>query len=125
MDVHYGFGYAPAVYNSFTVTREFLVANGVPPGSLHLIDPQSLFEPVDYPRFSLVISTLAWGYHFPVEVYARAVRALMADEGRLILDIRTGTDGVDQLQVCFRVMAVVESSSVRQRVVAVRRGGRP
>jgi hypothetical protein len=100
------------------VARELLLQNDVEAESLHFMSPHDIARPEHDSRFDLVISTLAWGFHFPVETYAEAVSAAIADGVRLILDLRVGTNGIERLRRWFPVVSVIEESEVRQRVVA-------
>jgi SAM-dependent methyltransferase len=118
--IDYRFGPSHAHYNSFEVARGLLLKNGVPAESLHFISPKDIARPEYGSRFDLVISTLAWGFHFPVETYAEAVSAAMADGARLILDVRVGTNGIDQLRKWFSSVDMIEESEVRRRVVAAK-----
>jgi SAM-dependent methyltransferase len=118
--IDYDFGRSHAHYNSMVAARELLTANGVSPETMHFISPDEIARRENLPRFQLVISTLAWGFHFPIEVYAEAVLRVMAAEGRLILDVRVGTDGLARLEGLFPVIRVIEENEVRQRVLATR-----
>lgn len=115
----YRFGQSPARYNSLNVARELLVNNGIPPHASHFINPDQIVRAHDLPRFNLVISTLAWGFHFPVDTYAPAVSKLIAEEGRIILDIRRDSDGIEQLEKLFQVDHIIEENETRQRVLAI------
>jgi hypothetical protein len=66
------------------------------------------------------MSTLAWGFHFPVETYADAVSRKLTDSGRLILDVRVGTNGVEALRQVFPQVQVIKENEVRRRVLAAR-----
>jgi SAM-dependent methyltransferase len=116
----YSFGISHSRYNSFVVARELLLDNGIPLETLHMISPEEIGRNRDLPCFDLVISTLAWGFHFPVESYSQAVSDVMADGGRLILDIRTNTVGIEQLGRYFHVAQILEKNESRQRVLAIR-----
>jgi SAM-dependent methyltransferase len=115
----YRFGQSPSRYNSFNVARELLINNGIPPQACHFINPDEIIQAHDLPRFNLVISTLAWGFHFPVDTYAEAVSKVVAEEGRIILDLRRDTDGIEQLEKVFRVAKIIEENETRQRVLAI------
>jgi hypothetical protein len=117
--IDYSYGRSPTRYNSLQIAREMLLDNDVPSQAIHFINPEDIVRAQDLPRFNLVISTLAWGFHFPVDAYAQAVFNLMADGGSLILDIRKGTDGIGQLEKLFRVTQIIEESETRQRVLAI------
>lgn len=46
----------------------------------------------------LVLSSRSWGHHYPVAVYVHQVKRILNPGGRLVLDIRNGTDGVETLE---------------------------
>ena len=53
-----------------------------------------------------------------MDVYAQSVAKIVQDEGKLIIDIRAGTNGIEQLEQHFDICGVIEQSDVRVRVVA-------
>ncbi len=118
--LRYDFGPSHAHYNSLSLARDFLLLNDVPPETIHLLHPDEIARTDGSPGFDLVISTLAWGFHFPVETYADAVSKRLTDQGRLILDVRVGTSGVEALRKTFPRVQVIEENEVRQRVLAAR-----
>jgi len=100
--VYYGFNPEAAHYNSLLLAREFLKLNGV------FIDRVSTYgiETEGFPsqcKFDVVISLYSWGYHYPVSTYLESVRTSLASDGIIILDVREGTDGKDQLAKHFTV----------------------
>jgi SAM-dependent methyltransferase len=117
--INYRFGQSPSRYNSLNIAKELLVKNGIPPQTAHFINPEQIIRLHDLPRFNLVISTLAWGFHFPVDTYAQAISKLIAAEGRIILDINKDSDGINQLEKIFRVSKIIEENETRQRVLAI------
>ena len=118
--IEYGFGRHPSRYNSLSVANELLVSNHIPPKTIHFISPDDIARDDSLPPLQVVISTLAWGFHFPVETYAQVISSAMAPEGRLILDVRTGTDGIDRLRDYFLVVELIEETEKWRRVVARR-----
>jgi L-malate glycosyltransferase len=92
-------------YNSFQWTRRFLEVNGVPAEKINTIDITTSSFPTE--KFDLVISLLSWGFHFPVDTYIQDVHKQLKKGGRLILDIRKGTDGVDVLREVFNTAPTV------------------
>ncbi len=92
----YGYANAAPAYNSLVLTRATLEANGVDSDAITLLDAAqgiNLPESVD-----LVLSIRSWGYHYPVTTYLQGVfHALAPNGGRLILDVRRGTDGMAAL----------------------------
>jgi len=91
----YGYARNAAAYNSLALTRATLEANGVAAEDITLLDAAhgiELPEPMD-----LVLSIRSWGYHYPVETYLEDAWCALDDGGRLILDIRRGTGGMEAL----------------------------
>jgi hypothetical protein len=98
--VYYGFNPTAAKYNYLGQTAEFLERNGVPRAKLHMHDVETSGFPTSI-RFDLIVSLLSWGFHYPVDVYADAVAAVLSPSGTAILDVRKETDGMAQLQRRF------------------------
>lgn len=100
--VWYGYTDAPAAYSSMNVTRSLLEVNGVPPDAIKM-----LWAANDYygllidGQVDLVVSFLAWGYHFPIATYLDQVCKVLAPGGRVIVDVREGTGGLDALRARF------------------------
>ena len=100
--VDYGYTDTPSAYNSLNVTRTLLEANGIPSDAITM-----LWAANDYygllidGQVDLVVSLLAWGYHFPIATYLDQVYKVLAPGGRVIVDVRKGTGGLDALRACF------------------------
>lgn len=118
--LHYDFSTDPAAYNSLAITDEFLSVNGVPAQCCHLLNPASLESLPMRGRFSIILSLLAWGFHFPVATYLQSTYELLASGGHLILDIRKGTDGFDQLGSLFRMPRILIETPDYARVLVVK-----
>ena len=86
-------------YHSFQCTRNFLEANGVPADKIKTIDIATSSFPTE--KFDLVVSLLSWGFHFSVDTYIQDVYKQLKKGGRLIIDIRKGTDGIETLSGIF------------------------
>ncbi|MBN1461782.1 MAG: class I SAM-dependent methyltransferase [Armatimonadetes bacterium] len=119
-DITYGYKSRADYYNSLDLTRETLVGNGLPVESLKIIEARDdagidITEKVD-----LVISLISWGFHYPVATYLDRAHDLLKPEGRLILDVRKGTDGMDQVEARFGNARVVSEAKKKHRVVATR-----
>jgi hypothetical protein len=97
--VYYLFEPRGAFYNSFDVARVLLAGNGIAGERIHTLTASDRFE-IDIHgwRTDLVISLLSWGFYYPVQAYARAVFELLADGGRVILDVRKGTGRLASLR---------------------------
>lgn len=86
-----GYRKEAAFYNSMAVAREFLHVNGVPDEVVHLVDTAQDSFPAG--PVQLIISTVAWGFHFPVETYIDAACDALTPNGAIILNVRKGTEG--------------------------------
>jgi SAM-dependent methyltransferase len=118
--VWYGFEEKGAFYNSFEATRRLLVKNGVPESALRFREVGEDGQ-LDVPEeVDLVVSLISWGFHYPVEAYADQVVALLRPGGRVILDVRKGTDGRAELEARFPRVSVISETRKKERVVAER-----
>lgn len=121
--IFYGFQAKAAIYNSLAVTDEFLQSNGVPGARIRMIDSDALATEITQgtiPEVDLVVSTWAWGFHFPVSAYAETVHKLMRPGARLILDVRDDTDGMKSLEQHFGNLSIITAGSDRKRVCATK-----
>jgi SAM-dependent methyltransferase len=118
--VYYMFNKRAAFYNSLDVARRLLIANYVAAHRVHTHDanPNSA---LDVPGgIDLVISLLAWGFHFPVETYAGQVRDRLSDDGVVILDLRKGTGGLASLKRIFGRVTIILETEKYDRVAVQR-----
>jgi SAM-dependent methyltransferase len=118
--IDYGYRERADFYNSFDVTRELVVRSGVPERSLVMLEAREdagidLAESVD-----LVVSLISWGFHYPVATYLDRTHELLRPGGRLILDVRKDTGGVEEIAAKYGNATVITNEKKRQRVVATR-----
>ena len=59
-------------------------------------------------NIDVVISSIAWGFHFPVGKYVEEVKKLMHQDSVLIMDLRKGQNGIETLQNFFSVNKILE-----------------
>lgn len=111
-----GFRDEAAFYNSLEVARDFLRLNGVPERVTRIVDAAK--DPFPEGPHDLVISTLAWGFHFPVSTYVDEVRRTLAPDGALILHVRRDTDGEAVLEANFRSVRRIDENRRSHLVVA-------
>ena len=90
-DLHFGFRGEAAFYNSLAEAERFLLLNGVPGEVIHTVDVGK--DPYPEPAADVVISTFAWGFHFPVGTYVEEVRTRLRPDGIVALHVRQNTDG--------------------------------
>ena len=115
--VFYGFKSQAAFYNSLSLSHKILRANGVRDDRIHLHDPDDLQELGEH-RFDLVLSLISWGFHYPVSTYLEFVRDRLAPSGRLILDVRKETDGIEELRATFPFTKTILEGQKHERIVA-------
>jgi SAM-dependent methyltransferase len=113
---HAGFRDSAAFYNSQRVAQEFLSMNGVPDSVVHVSEAGR--DPFPEGPLDLVVSTLAWGYHFPVSTYLDAVHRALSPRGVVVLHLRKGTDGEASLASRFRSLTWIEEGKKSGLVAA-------
>jgi len=116
--VFYMFREHGAFYNSLEVARDVLVANGVDNSRIHLLEAgrdRPLAQSVD-----LALSLISWGFHYPVSTYLDAVWSALRPGGKVLLDIRAGTDGLAQLAERFSSIEVIMTTRKQSRVIATK-----
>jgi len=95
-------------YHDFDLAIEMLGTNGVE--NIRTVDIAN----EKFPRspFTVVISLLSWGFHYPISTYSPRVKK----GGIIIADIRRDTDGIKQLAE-YGAITVVHNAKKYQRVV--------
>lgn len=100
--VWYMFEQSGAFYNSLELAEETLTQNGVPGDKIQLLEATDNGD-IKLPDRSvdLIVSTISWGFHYPVSTYVDSVARVMSERGALIIDVRDGTGGEDELREHF------------------------
>lgn len=107
--VWYMFEAQGAFYNSLELARETLTTNGVPDAKITTIDaPGDGVIPLEPGSVDLVVSTISWGFHYPVDTYVASVRTILSKTGALILDVRKDTGGEAALERHFKLEVIDE-----------------
>tara|TARA_B100000242_G_C42976696_1_gene453330 strand:+ start:164 stop:892 length:729 start_codon:yes stop_codon:yes gene_type:complete len=89
--IWYGFKEAGAFYNSLELAKETLVLNNVEEKIIELIDaPNNGLIALKKETIDLVVSTISWGFHYPIDFYLKSVFDLLNKNGLVILDLRLG-----------------------------------
>jgi SAM-dependent methyltransferase len=116
--VWYSFEAKGAFYNSLELAKVNLIRNGVPEDRVHCIEApddgnlDGVIRSVD-----LVISTISWGFHYPISLYLGSVARIMSNGGVLLVDIRKGTDGLAELERQFPRLTEVVDEGEKHLVV--------
>ncbi len=87
---------ALAPWNDRHAARALLSANQVPLLRGEWLDVGT--QSIDGPPVDLIVSTLSWGHHYPVDAYGPLVPSALAPGGRVILDLRNSRNGEAALQ---------------------------
>lgn len=119
--VQYGYTDAPAAYNSLNVTRSLLEANEVADDAITMLEAANDYDILIDGTIDLAISLLAWGYHWPIETYLNQICTVLAPGGRVIVDVREGTSGLDALRARFHCK-VLRTNGRRVTVLGIRDG---
>jgi SAM-dependent methyltransferase len=117
-EIYFGFERQAAFYNSLEWAKKTLTANGVPEDRIRLIEAPPDGRLPHIVPLDLVVSVLSWGFHFPISTYLDSVCDRLAPAGRLIVDVRRNTDGVDSLAARFANLSVISESRKVQRICA-------
>ncbi len=89
--IWYGFKETAAFYNSLELAKDTLVQNNVDKNIIELIDaPSNGVIPLQKESIDLVVSTISWGFHYPISFYLKSVFNLLNKNGLVILDLRLG-----------------------------------
>ncbi len=111
-DVRILFHQTMSPYNSMPVARQLLEGNGVPADRIVEWAPDPALS---LPQCDLVLSLLSWGFHFPVATYLPLVERCLRPGGRLILDVRKGVGGLDELDQRLWCVAILSSTEKAHR----------
>lgn len=109
---HFGFQDQGAAYSSLSSAAKFLVDNGVKKSAFKTYNPEkddlSEITGLDY-----ALSFISCGYHYPWTTYAEFFQKNVADNGRIILDVRSRELGSHVLQMSSMgfVRGIVKSAN--------------
>ena len=82
--VKYGYSDNPTFYNSFEILKKILDMNMIE--NYYFIDPENDFS--DFKNIDIVISLLACGFHFPINIYFNRIFYCLSANGIFVCDIR-------------------------------------
>lgn len=105
-------------YNSLLVAKKLLTLNGIDDTQIHLIEANDEYAIPIKTHIDLVISLLAWGFHFPVSTYLNQVLTNLQNDGTLIIDISKESDGINELQRKFQTVNVIREKKDHIRIFA-------
>jgi SAM-dependent methyltransferase len=118
--VYYGYKPKGSFYNSLESACQFLTHNEIPRECIH---PRQVAEDyhIDVPEgIDLIVSLTSWGFHYPISTYLNQVYTLLRKGGRLILDIRPGTQGEEELKCRFSSVQEIPHYRPNPRFLAIK-----
>jgi hypothetical protein len=119
-DVYYGFHERAAVYNSLDIAAQLLVDNGHPIENVICVEGSSSSDVTSIREVDLITSLISWGFHYPVETYIDFAIAALSPQGRLILDVRKDTGGIELLKDAFAFTQTIMSDPKFDRVMCMK-----
>ena len=112
--IHFGYKNKASFYNDLNLSRKILSDYGILNSKITTVEATNenlqKMESID-----LIISCIAWGFHFPVSTYVQEVYDLMNEKSVLIIDVRDGTGGIEELSKLFNV-EIISQKKVTLRV---------
>jgi len=109
--IWYEFKNHGAFYNSLGLAKKNLISNGVVSSKISLIEAPYNGVIRGIKNIDLVISTISWGFHYPISLYLNSVISLMSKSGVLILDVRKNTDGLEMLASKFKTIHIIKNEN--------------
>lgn len=116
-NVQYFFDDVDRFYNLASVTRRFLADNGLPEERVRILEAGVDPFPSNL-KIDLVVSLASWGHHYPIETYLDNVTQVLAPGGRVVVDLRKGTNGLTTMMNRFSDISLIEESFRHVRVAA-------
>ena len=109
--IWYSFSVKGAFYNSLLLAKKNLILNGIPSNKINLIEAPANGVIKNLKNIDLIISTISWGYHYPVDLYIDSVFSIMSKNGTLILDVRKNMGGLETLASKFKHISIIKEDS--------------
>ena len=119
-DLHYGFEKRGSFYNSLSLAKKVLVDNGVLEKNIFLQEATNDNAINFNKKFDLIISTISWGFHYPVEIYLDEVFSELNVDGILIIDVRKESNGRELLQDKFGNGKIIKEFTKHDRLKFVK-----
>lgn len=105
-------------YNSLLVAKALLIMNGIGEEQIKLLEANEAYAIQTDRKVDLVISLLAWGFHFPVETYLDQVCAILSGQGVVIMDLFREGDGLGRMKERFAHVEIIRERSNQIRIAA-------
>ena len=106
-NLYFGFEENAAFYNDLQLVEEIFSNYGIANDKIITMEAENE-NLASLTNIDLVISSIAWGFHFPVRKYVEEVNKLMHQDSVLIMDLRKGQNGIETLQNFFNVNEILD-----------------
>ncbi len=106
-NLYFGFEENASFYNDLQLVEEILSNYGITNEKIITMEAEKE-NLASLTNIDVVISSIAWGFHFPVGKYVEEVNKLMHQDSVLIMDLRKGQNGIETLQNFFSVNKILE-----------------
>lgn len=116
-NVYYGYKEEASKYNNLSLTRTFLIENGIKDEHIFTYDIEKNEWIDETNKFDLIMSILSWGFHYPISTYINKIIKLMNENSILVLDIRIKTKGIEELKEYFNNVNIIKRYQKFERVV--------
>jgi hypothetical protein len=100
---HHGYCESGAGYANLKTTKDFLISNGIKNKSISLCNPKK--ESLPEFKFTLLISTLSMGFHYPCDEYIDFIERNSLEKSMIVIDKRKNVvdDGFEKLKKNYSI----------------------
>ena len=96
LNIYFGYKEKASYYNNLNLTNKIYLEYGINNNNINIIDADNK-NLLSLPLMDIIVSYIAWGFHFPLITYLDNVLKLMHKETILIIDIRNNTNVSEKL----------------------------
>ena len=101
--IHFGYQETASFYNNLDEAKNLYLKYGVDENNITLIEAENKNLEI-LPKMDIIVSFIAWGFHFPLEIYLQNVINLMHENTILIIDIRDDTISTESILKNFKII---------------------
>lgn len=115
---HPGYRSDDRFYSSMSEAVKLLTSNGVSPDNIKTQEVNKKYS-IDFnAKIDLIISMASWGFHYPIETYLDKVYQMLNNDGTLIIDVRKGTNALDEVSKSFKDVKIITEWKKGYKIVA-------
>lgn len=116
--MRYGYRETTEAYNSFDLSRQYLMSGGVPADRITMwdADRDGDIERLSKKKFDAIVSLKSWCFHYPAKTYLDLADRVLETDGVLIVDVRLNTGQEDDLGRKFPIRTVISGDHTGRRL---------